>query len=75
MPVALQKFAIQADPEVLEEVRALAVKQGKQFQSIVDEALRDFIEKRKRGAARPDVLTAVGESLAEFDVLYKELAK
>ena len=64
-----------ADPDVLEEVRAIAVKEGKQFQSIIDEALRDFIEKRKRGVPRPDVLTALGESLAEYEVLYKELAK
>jgi hypothetical protein len=75
MPVALQKFATQADPDVLEEVRAIAVKEGRQFQSIIDEALRDFIEKRKRGVPRPDVLTALGESLAEYEVLYKELAK
>lgn len=75
MGVALQKFATQADPDVLEAVRAIAVKEGKQFQSIIDEALRDFIEKRKRGTPRPEVLTALGESLAEYEVLYKELAK
>jgi hypothetical protein len=75
MPAALQKFATQADPDLLEEVRAIAVKEGKQFQSIIDEALRDFVEKRKRGVPRPDVLTALGESLAEYEVLYKELAK
>jgi len=75
MAVALQKFATQADPDVLEEVRAIAAKEGKQFQSIIDEALRDFIEKRKRGTPRPEVLTALGESLAEYEVLYKELAR
>jgi hypothetical protein len=75
MPVALQKFATQADPDVLDEVRAIAAKEGRQFQSIIDEALRDFIEKRKRGVPRPEVLTALGESLAEYEVLYKKLAK
>lgn len=75
MPNALQKFATQADPDVLEEVRAIAAKEGRQFQSIIDEALRDFIEKRKRGAPRPDVLRALGESMAEYEALYKELAK
>ena len=75
MPVALQKFATLADPDVLEEVRAIAVKEGRQFQSIVDEALRDFIAKRKPGAPRPEVLTTLGESLAEHEVLYKELAR
>ena len=48
---------------------------GKQLQSVIDEALRDFIDKHKRGKPRPEVLTALGESLAEYDALYRELAK
>jgi hypothetical protein len=75
MTAALRKFATQADPRVLEEVRAIATREGKQLQAVIDEALRDFIEKRKRGKPRPEVLTALGESLAEYDALYRELAK
>ena len=71
----LAKFATQADPGVLKEVRAIAAKEGKQLQSVIDEALRDFVEKRKRGRPRPEILTAFGESLAEYDTLYQELAK
>jgi len=75
MSAPLSKFATQADPKVLEEVRAIASREGKQLQNVIDEALRDFIEKRKRGKPRPEVLTALGESLAEYDALYRELAK
>ena len=75
MATPLSKFATQADPMVLKEVRAIAAKEGKQLQAVIDEALRDFIEKRKRGKPRAEVLTAFGESLAEYEVLYKELAK
>jgi hypothetical protein len=75
MPSPLAKFATQADPKVLKEVREIAAREGKQLQSVVDEALRDFIEKRKRGKPRPEVLTALGETLAEYDALYRELAK
>lgn len=75
MAATLQKFATQADPQVLEEVRTIAAREGKQLQAVIDEALRDFIEKRKRGKPRPEVLTALGESLAEYDALYRELAK
>ncbi len=75
MTAALRKFATQADPRVLEEVRAIAAREGKQLQAVIDEALRDFIDKRKRGKPRPEVLTALGESLAEYDALYRELAK
>ena len=75
MPAPLTKFATQADPEVLDEVRKIASREGKQLQGVIDEALRDFIEKRKRGKPRPEVLTALGESLAEYEALYRELAK
>jgi hypothetical protein len=75
MPTQLAKFATQADPKVLEEVRSIAAREGKQLQNVIDEALRDFIEKRKRGKPRPEVLTALGESLAEYEALYRELAK
>ena len=75
MAARLSKFATQADPRVLEEVRAIAANEGKQLQAVIDEALRDFIEKKKRGKPRPEVLTAFGESLAEYDALYRELAK
>jgi hypothetical protein len=75
MPVPLKKFATQADREVLDEVRKIAAREGKQLQGVIDEALRDFIEKRKRGKPRPEVLTALGESLAEYEALYRALAK
>lgn len=75
MAATFQKFATQADPQVLEEVRSIAAREGKQLQAVIDEALRDFIDKRKRGKPRPEVLTALGESLAEYDALYRELAK
>ena len=75
MAPRLAKFATQADPKVLDEVREIAAREGKQLQTIIDEALRDFIEKRKRGKPRPEIMTAFGESLAQFDALYRELAK
>jgi hypothetical protein len=75
MPPPLAKFATQVDPHVLREVRAIAAREGKQLQTVIDEALRDFIEKRKRSKPQPEALTAFGESLAEFDALYRQLAK
>jgi L-threonylcarbamoyladenylate synthase len=54
---------------------AIAAKEGKQLQGVIDEALRDFVDKRKRGKPRPEILTAFGESLAEYDTLYRKLAK
>ena len=75
MATAYRKFATQVDPRVLKDVREIAEREGKQLQAVIDEALRDFVEKRKRGRLRPEVLTAFGESLAEYDTLYRALAK
>jgi len=75
MAAVSQKFATQADAKVLAQIREIASKEGKQLQAVVDEALRDYVEKKKNGVPRPQVLTAFGGSLAEYDALYKELAK
>ena len=69
------KFASQADPQVLEELKDMARKEGRQFQSLLDEALRDYLEKKQTGRARKHVIAAYEESLVKFDKLYAELAK
>jgi hypothetical protein len=69
------KFASQADASVLAELRALAEADGRQLQALIDEALRDYLEKRKSGRARPKVMEALRDSMREHDVLYRELAK
>lgn len=69
------KFASQADPRVLEELKDMARKEGRQFQALIDEALRDYLEKKQTGRARKHVIAAYEESLLKFDKLYAELAK
>lgn len=75
MPAPLTRFATQIDLQLLDDVRGIAARDGRQLTDVIDEALRDFIDKRKRGKLRPEVLTALGESLAEYKALYRELAK
>jgi hypothetical protein len=70
-----EKFASQAAPEVLAALRQIAKAQGRQFQAVLDEALRDYIDRHQKGRPRPHVMTAFASSLAEFDSLYRELAK
>jgi predicted transcriptional regulator len=69
------KFASQADPEVLDELRALAAREGRQLQALLDEALREYLERKRTGRARPKVLDALRDSMATHDPLYRELAK
>lgn len=70
-----EKFSSQASPEVLAALRQIARAQGRQFQAVLDEALRDDIERQQYAQPRRHVMTAFASSLDEFDSLYRELAK
>lgn len=69
------KFATQADPDVLENLKAIAASEGRRIQSLVDEALRDYIERKRGNFPRKHVMQALQTSMAQYDDLYKELAK
>lgn len=69
------KFASQADRELLDEIRAIADREGRHLQAVLDEALRDFVEKKRSGRARPKVLDALRDSMTEHGPLYRELAQ
>ncbi len=70
-----EKFSSQASPEVLQALRKIAEAQGRQFQSVLDEAMRDYIDRHQKERPRRHVLASFGSSLEEFDALYRELAK
>jgi len=69
------KFATQVNSEILVEVRMLAEKEGRQLQALVDEALADLIEKRKKSTPRPHVMGAYLASHEKYGPLYKKLAE
>jgi hypothetical protein len=72
---AREKFATQINSEILVAVRLLAEKEGRQIQALMDEALADLLEKRKRAAARPHVMAAYSASHAEYAPVYQKLAE
>ena len=69
------KFATQADPVVLQTLKSIAASEGRQIQALVDEALRDYIERKTGNAPRRHVLDALKHSMEQYDSLYRELAK
>lgn len=76
MPVAVrEKFSSQAAPDVLAAMREIAQSQGRQFQAVLDEALRDYIDRQQKERPRRHVVASFASSLTEFDTLYRELAK
>ena len=73
--VSREKFSSQASPDVLAGLRQLAASEGRQFQAVLEDALRDYLERQQRYRPRQHVMSAFASSLDEFDALYKDLAK
>jgi predicted transcriptional regulator len=70
-----EKFSSQASPEVLASLRQIAETQGRQFQAVLDEAMREYIDRQQKERPRRHAMAAFASSLDEFDALYRELAK
>ena len=75
MSRAREKFATQVNSEILATVRALAEKEGRQLQALMDEALADLIVKHNNAKPRKQVMDAYATSLERFGPLYKNLAE
>ncbi len=73
--MTLQEFSSQARPELLDEVRRLAAEEGRQFQTVLDEALVEWVERKKGAVPRPEVIAHAKASIARHRKLYEELAK
>lgn len=69
------KFATQADPVVLQTLKSIAASEGRQMQALVEEALRDYIERKTGNVPRRHVMEAFRNSMGHYDSLYRELAK
>jgi predicted transcriptional regulator len=72
---ALRKFSSQADPEVLDALQAIADQEGRQLQSVLGEAMREYLARKQSKLPRRNVLEAFEQSLRERDELYRSLAK
>ena len=70
-----EKFATQVNSEILAEVRVLARTEGRQLQTLVDEALSDLIEKRRGARPRSHVMAAYQASHDRYAGLYKILSE
>jgi hypothetical protein len=72
---ALRKFSSQAEPEILEGLQEIAAHEGRQFQAVLGDAMREYLARKRQQAPRRNVLEAFQESLKERDELYRSLAK
>ena len=60
---------------MLAALRELAATQGRQFQAVLDDAMRDYLERQSKSRPRQHVMATFASSLEEFDSLYRDLAK
>jgi hypothetical protein len=70
-----EKFASQADPELLAQVRAIAAEDGRQLQAVIEDALRDYVSSRRGERPRREVLEHLEATVAEHRELYRRLAQ
>jgi len=70
-----QKFATQVETSLLEQIKELAQQEGRQIQFLVEEAIRDLLEKRKQVKLREQVMHKYEESVAEYRSLYDKLSQ
>ncbi len=55
MTIKREKFSSQADAELLATLRELAKKDGRHFQAVLEDAIRDYIENRTHEKPRAAV--------------------
>jgi hypothetical protein len=70
-----EKFASQIDRSLLRDVRRLAKAEGRQIQAVLEEALRDLLEKRRQDTPRRRIMDIYAASHDRYADLYRKLAK
>ena len=70
-----EKFSSQASPELLSKMREIARSDGRHFQAVLEDAMRDYIEGRTQSNVRPEVMAHFRDSLERNRRLFELLAK
>ena len=75
MSAIRQKFPSQADPRLLGELRAIAREEGRQLQAVLEQALREFVERKRSATPRAEVMAHFGASVEKTRRLGELLAR
>ena len=70
-----EKFSSQADADLLTALRGLAKQEGRDFQEVLEDAMRDYIESRAQEKPRPAVMAHFQAGLEKNRDLAKLLAQ
>ena len=58
-----EKFSSQAAPELLESMRQIARKEGRFFQAVLEDAMRQYVESTEQEKPNPEFMAHVGASM------------
>jgi hypothetical protein len=75
METPRRTFASQADPVLLDAVRDIAAEEGRQFQVVLEEALGEWVERKRGERPRQEVMAHLAGSAAAHRELYHRLAQ
>lgn len=70
-----RKFSSQLEDSLLAEVRAIADEDGRQLQTVLDEALTEWVERKRGLRPRSEVLAHLKDTMARNRELYRRLAQ
>ena len=75
MAALREKFSSQASPELLAAVREIAREEGRHFQAVLEEAMREYIENRSKEKLRASVMAHFRASVEKNRRLGEMLAR
>lgn len=75
MSAVRQKFSSQADPRLLDELRTIAQEEGRQFQAVLEQAVREFVERKRSATPRAQVMAHFQASVEKNRRLGELLAR
>ncbi len=73
--VVREKFSSQAAPELLSKMREVAQNDGRHFQAVLEDAMREYLESKERPKVRPEMMAHYRASLEKNRRLYELLAQ
>lgn len=75
MSAVRQKFSSQADPRLLDELRAIAQEEGRLFQAVLEQAVREYVERKRSATPRAQVMAHFQASVEKNRRLGELLAR
>ena len=75
MVATREKFSSQAAPELLSKMREIARSDGRHFQAVLEDAMRQYLDNRAQQKVRPEVMAHFRASLEKNRRLYELLAQ